>query len=105
MTEIARNTLMKIGDILHDAGWDQGRMPPHPGIESAGDEGKIDEALGRLAPELRSVAVMAYMDGMPLDRIARTLNVPLGTIQMRLHDARLRLREKLLQPEQSETRS
>ena len=51
--------------------------------ETAGvaDRELIDDALRRLEPEFRAVIVLHYFLGMPLQDIALTLRIPLGTVK------------------------
>ena len=50
----------------------------------------LDEALGSLPFDQRSVFVLFELEGFTLPEIARTLDVPLGTATSRLRRARLR---------------
>ncbi|HRT31805.1 MAG TPA: sigma factor-like helix-turn-helix DNA-binding protein, partial [Anaerolineae bacterium] len=45
----------------------------------------------------RAVVVLFYIEELPLDEIARILDLPVGTVKSRLHYARERLREALIQ--------
>lgn len=58
--------------------------------------GAIERALESLSVEDRAVVVLREVQGMNYDEIARTLDLPLGTLKARLHRARERLREKLV---------
>ncbi len=60
---------------------------------SGGDE--VVAAVGRLPKEQRETVVLRYFDDCPLDVIAETLGVPLGTVKSRLHIARAALYESL----------
>ena len=42
---------------------------------------------------LREVAILFYLDNMPLKAIAEELDLPLGTVKRKLHEARALLRE------------
>ncbi len=45
----------------------------------------VGKALARLTPERRIVVVLRYWRDMPLEEIAKRLDVPLGTVKSRLH--------------------
>jgi RNA polymerase sigma-70 factor, ECF subfamily len=55
----------------------------------------LDRAFRRLPPEQRSVFVLHHYLDWPLERIAETLVVPLGTVKSRLHYATSGLRAAL----------
>jgi RNA polymerase sigma-70 factor (ECF subfamily) len=63
----------------------------------AGVEQRIDlaAALKQLSPEHREVVVLREYEQLAYDEIAQVLGVPRGTVESRLHRARLELREKL----------
>jgi RNA polymerase sigma-70 factor (ECF subfamily) len=73
------------------------------GLEMNDGDRRVDEAVGHLVPELRSVAVMAYIEGKTLESIAEILKVPVGTVKTRMHLARVQLRERLHEPERPRT--
>jgi RNA polymerase sigma-70 factor (ECF subfamily) len=57
---------------------------------------ELSEAVARLSllpVEQREVLVLAAVDGMSYDEIARALEIPVGTVMSRLHRARQKLRE------------
>jgi len=54
-------------------------------------------ALADLAPELREVVALRFFADLPLEQIAASQDVPLGTVKSRLHTAMGRLRESLTQ--------
>ncbi|MBI1951597.1 MAG: sigma-70 family RNA polymerase sigma factor [Acidobacteria bacterium] len=53
----------------------------------------LQEALGRVPGHYRAPLVMAHIEGLPLDEIARTLDLPEGTVKSRLFRARAMLKE------------
>jgi RNA polymerase sigma-70 factor, ECF subfamily len=55
----------------------------------------VGRALDRLTPEQRVVVVLRYWRDMPLESIAATLEVPLGTVKSRLHYAQRLLRAEI----------
>ena len=72
---------------------------PDHALEIAEEERRINDALGKLSVEHRTVLVMKDMDGIKYEVMAEMLGVPVGTIRSRLHRARLELRDILLQQE------
>ena len=72
---------------------------PDHALEIAEEERRINDALGKLSVEHRTVLVMKDMDGIKYEAMAEMLGVPVGTIRSRLHRARLELRDILLQQE------
>ena len=46
---------------------------------------RIDDALRRLEPEFRAVIVLHYFLGMPLQDVAVSLRIPVGTVKSRLN--------------------
>jgi RNA polymerase sigma-70 factor (ECF subfamily) len=58
----------------------------------------ITAALARLTPEYRAALVLRFYNGMSLQEIADTLDVPLGTVKSRLSVGLRRLREVLTAP-------
>ncbi len=56
----------------------------------------LDEELHRLPERLRDPALLCYVQGQTRDRAARTLGLPLRTLERRLHEARERLRRQLV---------
>ncbi len=55
----------------------------------------LEEFLVALTPEDRSIMIRRYYDGEPIDSIARDLGLRTGTVRVRLHRLRERLREHL----------
>ena len=83
------------------------RQHPGPNSAEAGNQAPIAEAerremaelvhaeIGRLPPRLRSCVVLCDLEGMTYAQAARTLGVPIGTVQSRLARARMSLRKRL----------
>ena len=57
----------------------------------------IQEALLELPDDVREILVLFYFEGMKQEEISVILKVPSGTIKSRLHSARTKLKERLLQ--------
>jgi len=64
-------------------------------IAHAEIEQEVQQALGELEEELRTVVVLRDIQHCDYRQIAQILEVPTGTVKSRLHRARLLLREKL----------
>ena len=52
----------------------------------------VQRALGQLSEIHRSVVVLHYMEGLPVEEVAQVLGIPVGTVKSRLARARLALR-------------
>jgi len=55
----------------------------------------LEAAIGRLPDDYRLVVTLRHVEEMAYDEIADTLGWPLGTVKVRLHRARERLRQML----------
>jgi RNA polymerase sigma-70 factor, ECF subfamily len=53
---------------------------------------QIEEAIGRLRPEYRTVVLLRHVEGYTYEEIAEIMEVPLGTVKTYLHRARGELR-------------
>ena len=53
----------------------------------------LQEALERVPGHYRSPLVLAHLEGMPLEEIARVLDLPEGTVKSRLFRARAMLKD------------
>lgn len=89
-------------------GASRGSARDEPFAAAAGAElrARLHGALEQLPPLERPVATLFLVAGLPQREIAATLELPLTTVQKRLHTARRRLREQLADvlPERTETR-
>lgn len=83
-----------VPDAADDAGAD--------GVIRAVDAALLREAIDGLPPKLKEAVVLRYFMDMPLLQVARFLAVPVGTVNSRLHLARvvlgMRLGAKLKKP-------
>ncbi len=70
--------------MFHDAPDDAGRA-----LEAHTD---LERAMRRLPEEFRTVLLLAEVDGMPLEEVARVMNCPVGTVKSRIFRAKERLR-------------
>ena len=62
---------------------------PPPAADHAG----LEAALATLPAAQREVLVMRFIDDLALEEIARALEIPLGTVKSRLHNALRTLRQ------------
>ena len=65
------------------------------GADSTDAAIRIRVTLAKLPSEQRAVLSLHYLDGMGVAEIARTLDVPEGTVKSRLYHARSRLKQVL----------
>jgi RNA polymerase sigma-70 factor (ECF subfamily) len=70
--------------MFHDAPDDAGRA-----LEAHTD---LERAMRRLPEEFRTVLLLAEVEGMPLEEVARVMNCPVGTVKSRIFRAKERLR-------------
>ena len=56
---------------------------------------QIEEAIGELRPEYRTVVLLRHVEGHTYDEIAEIMDLPLGTVKTYLHRARGELKELL----------
>jgi RNA polymerase sigma-70 factor (ECF subfamily) len=78
---------------------------PEHAMETAEEEKRIHDALGRLSAEHRTVLIMKDMEGQKYEDMAEILQVPIGTIRSRLHRARLELRDILLKDKEEKPKT
>ena len=69
---------------------DSGESGPEPM-----DYSELHEEINRLPEKYRLPIIICYMQGKTQTQAARTLGWPLGTVQIRLHRGRERLRSRL----------
>jgi RNA polymerase sigma-70 factor (ECF subfamily) len=60
---------------------------------SGGAAGDLDAVLAGLPEEQREVVLLRFVDGLSLGEIATAMEIPLGTVKSRLHNALKGLRE------------
>lgn len=53
---------------------------------------ELERGFRRLSPEHRAVLVLQYHLGYPLEQIADTLGIPIGTVRSRIHHAKRHMR-------------
>ncbi|NKB66074.1 MAG: sigma-70 family RNA polymerase sigma factor [Candidatus Latescibacteria bacterium] len=82
---------------LEDAGQIPSReVSPDREVEEKNRKGRLLEAIRSLPQEQRTVISLFYMEAYSQKKLADFLNVPLSTVNYRLHAARNTLREELL---------
>lgn len=66
------------------------------GVEAGFETGfALSKALSKVRPEYRTVMILREIEGLSYQEIARALDWPLGTVETRIHRARLELRDLL----------
>jgi RNA polymerase sigma-70 factor (ECF subfamily) len=70
--------------MFHDAPDDTGSA-----LEAHTD---LERAMQRLPEEFRTVLLLAEVEGMPLEEVARVMSCPVGTVKSRIFRAKERLR-------------
>jgi RNA polymerase sigma-70 factor (ECF subfamily) len=65
------------------------------GLSSVHDRDQLERGFRRLSIDHRAVVVLHHYLDMPLDRVAETLGIPVGTVRSRLHHAMRGLRAAL----------
>jgi RNA polymerase sigma-70 factor, ECF subfamily len=74
---------------------DPGLEPPDAAAARTENRGKIMQALDTLSEDHRRIIVLSDLEGLSYREIAETLEIPMGTVMSRLHNARKRLRDAL----------
>jgi RNA polymerase sigma-70 factor (ECF subfamily) len=97
----ARRLLERRARRLHRTRVEQ--APPEPEVEDAALAGTttrvtVEQALARLDDADRRVLRLRYTDDLTQAEVARRLGLPEGTVKVRLHRARGRLRTLLEEP-------
>jgi RNA polymerase sigma-70 factor (ECF subfamily) len=73
--------------------------PPSPQVRptqaDAIEVADLERALSRLTPEHREVLLLVALEQMKYEEVARTLEIPVGTVMSRLSRARERLRQHI----------
>jgi len=73
-----------------------GSEDPERDVAERERDAKIAESFAELKEDHRAVLVLRVVEGLSYDEIARTLNVPVGTVMSRLSRARSELRAGLV---------
>lgn len=75
---------------------DPGDAPETPLLRAESAQ-QVNEALGHLSEEHRSILILREIEGCDYEQIAEILEINVGTVRSRLHRARAQLRERLQQ--------
>jgi RNA polymerase sigma-70 factor (ECF subfamily) len=72
---------------------------PEPGADLARAELReaLTQAIGQLPEDARRTLLLREVDGLSYAEIAQALGIPKGTVMSRLHHARRRVRQLLIQ--------
>ena len=95
-----RHRADSIEELDEDSGGVERQMPvvnvnPTAGLERAELRKKIDDALGQLTVEHRTVLVLHEFEGMDYKTIAKTVGCSMGTVMSRLFYARRKMAVQL----------
>jgi RNA polymerase sigma-70 factor (ECF subfamily) len=72
-----------------------GDQAPDEAAATAQDRERISQALQSLSPQHRDIIMLSDIEGLSYKEIAEVLDIPMGTVMSRLHNARKRLRSAL----------
>jgi RNA polymerase sigma factor (sigma-70 family) len=70
-------------------------VPARPELDDGELAGAVDEELDRLPNRMRAAFVLCCLEGLTSAEAALELGCPVGTVDSRLHAARVRLRDRL----------
>jgi RNA polymerase sigma-70 factor (ECF subfamily) len=80
-------------DTVAEAGRDSIHEPAsRDDYQAIADRDQLERAFGRLSLEHRAVVVLHHLVGLPLEQVADTLEIRVGTVKSRLHRAMTSLR-------------
>ncbi len=103
MFQILRNTFLTFYRLrerepaINEAGVPDGEASmfhhaPAEDSESAGAHMDLERALGLLPEEFRTPLLLAEVEGLSLEEVARVMDCPVGTVKSRIFRAKERLR-------------
>jgi len=72
-----------------------GESAPDAAAARSQERAKIMKALDTLSEDHRRIVMLSDLEGLSYREIAETLEIPMGTVMSRLHNARKRLRDAL----------
>jgi RNA polymerase sigma-70 factor (ECF subfamily) len=79
--------------------WERAMPDPAAGPEDAAERSeerrRLERALGALPAHHRAIIMLSDLEGLSYREIAEVLDIPMGTVMSRLHNARKRLRRLL----------
>ncbi|HEY8208782.1 MAG TPA: sigma-70 family RNA polymerase sigma factor, partial [Myxococcaceae bacterium] len=83
---------------------DAAGAPPRPdeALEAEHERALVQKAIARLEPDQRALVALRDIEGLSYEEMVEITQLPLGTVKSRLHRAREKLAEYLLDgiPEQ-----
>lgn len=79
------------GETSLDAPDLQADLAHHP-AQGAEARMLVEMLLDRLSPPMRAMLVLRELEGLEYEEIARVLEIPVGRVKWRLHEARVRFR-------------
>ena len=88
----ARNDLLVLTDQPPDTPVTE---TPFTALAAKADHAAIRAAVAELSEPLKEVVILRYFEDFPLDEIAATLALPLGTVKSRLNYAKTTLAQRL----------
>jgi RNA polymerase sigma-70 factor (ECF subfamily) len=88
----ARNDLLVLTDQPPDTPVTE---TPFTALAAKADHAAIRAAVAELSEPLKEVVILRYFEDFPLDEIAATLALPLGTVTSRLNYAKTTLAQRL----------
>jgi RNA polymerase sigma-70 factor (ECF subfamily) len=92
----ARRTRVRELPMDDGDGWHPAWESEHDaGIQAVAERDAVDRAFAHLDPTDRALVVLHHIEDRPLAEIAASLEVPVGTVKWRLHEARKVLRAAL----------
>jgi RNA polymerase sigma-70 factor (ECF subfamily) len=74
---------------------------PDENLYRSESEQRVQDALMRLSPKLRAIAVLRYVEGLSYDELAESLGCSMGTVKSRLNRAHTALARDLGPPPES----
>jgi RNA polymerase sigma-70 factor, ECF subfamily len=100
LATIARNEAYRVGDRRRRAAeLERAQPPPEPrdAIAALVDTIAFEQVLSVLGPGEREVVSLRYAGDLTQAQVAHYLNLPLGTVKVRLHRGRNRLRSVMME--------
>ena len=82
---------MRRGSRASRTGWDiadAGAADPGDDVEAFERRAILERALSKLPPLLRAAIVLRHVEELSYEEIAATLQLPLGTVKIRIHRGR-----------------
>ncbi len=74
---------------------DRAAAPADETVAARQQAGRLEDAVAALPPRYREVVHLFHVEHLSYKEIARTMDVPIGTVMTWLHRARARLRQEL----------